>query len=208
MHWWKYCYETNCHSIQGILSMVKTLIFMVTMRRDSNPSKTTIVTVLTQCAAHLAWSWPRPRRASCAGCRLCPRAGSPPPCPAQTPSAAPRATPRSCARARWRPAARCASWWFCARLVCWGDVATAEYPSRLQSTHKNNFVHHITCHCERCSSCHMQVLTEILANGIIWQIKKGNDFWRATSVTIEASASVTMSHHHEVVPHSRGTRGC
>ena len=57
-----------------------------------------------------------------------------------------------------------------------GDVATADYLNRLQSTHKNNFVHHITCHCERCSSCHMQVLTEILANGIIWQIKKGNDF--------------------------------
>ena len=96
----------------------------------------------------------------------------------------------------------------CQVLSSGGDVATADYLNRLQSTHKNNFVHHITCHCERCSSCHMQVLTEILANGIIWQIKKGNDFWRATSVTIEASASVTMSEHHEVVPHSRGTRGC
>ena len=51
-------------------------------------------------------------------------------------------------------------------------LQTADNLNRLQSTHKNNFVHHITCHCERCSSCHMQVLTEILANGIIWQIKR------------------------------------
>ena len=50
-------------------------------------------------------------------------------------------------------------------------LQTADNLNRLQSTHKNNF-HHITCHCERCSSCHMQVLTEILANGIIWQIKR------------------------------------
>ena len=155
------------------------------------------MTVLTQCAAHLAWSWPRPPRASCAGCRLCPRAAGqpPPPCPAPTPSAAPRATPRSCARARWRPAARRASWWLCARLVCGGDVASAVYLNRLQSIHKNNSLHHITCHCDRSFSCHMQVLTEInLGNWNNFANKRDNNFSRSTSVTIAVSVSPSPCH--------------
>ena len=65
----------------------------------------------------------------------------------------------------------------CARLVCGGDAATAEYSNRLQSIHKNNSLHHITCHCDRSFSCHMQVLTEInLGNWNNFANKRDNNF--------------------------------